>query len=92
MYIKLKNGVVYDPVHGINGEKRDIYIRDGLITRKPSSNVRINQTYDMKDKIIIKEPDSYLGIGDLTLTKGYDFQNKQDSNCYENLYCSFFHL
>ena len=53
MYIKLKNGVVYDPVHGINGEKRDIYIRDGLITRKPSSNVRINQTYDMKDKIIM---------------------------------------
>jgi len=31
-----------------------------------------------EDKIIIKEPDSYLGIGDLTLTKGYDFQNKQD--------------
>ena len=53
MYIKLANGIVYDPVHGINGEYRDIYIRDGLITRKPSGNVKINQTYDLKDKIIM---------------------------------------
>jgi len=53
MYTKLKNGIVYDPVHGINGEQRDIYIRDGYITRKPSSNVTIGQTFDMKGKIIM---------------------------------------
>lgn len=53
MYTKLTNGKVYDPVHGINGEYRDIYIRDGYITRKPSSNVKIDQTFDMKGKIIM---------------------------------------
>jgi formylmethanofuran dehydrogenase subunit A len=53
MYIKLANGIVYDPVRGINGERRDIYIRDGFITRKPSSNVKINQTYDLKGKIVM---------------------------------------
>ncbi len=53
MYTKLTNGKIYDPVHGINGEHRDIYIRDGYITRKPSANVKIDQTFDMKGKIIM---------------------------------------
>lgn len=53
MYTKLTNGIVYDPVHGINGENRDIYIHDGYITRKPSSNVKIDQTIDMKGKVIM---------------------------------------
>ena len=30
------------------------------------------------ERIIIKEPDSYLGIGDLTLEKGKDFQTTHD--------------
>lgn len=53
MYTKLANGIVYDPVHGINGEHRDIYIRDGYITRKPSPNVKIDRTFDLKGKIIM---------------------------------------
>ena len=72
MYIKLKNGVVYDPVHGINGENRDIYFRDGLITRKPSSNVRINQTYDMKDKIIMSgaiDIHTHIGGGKVNIAR-----------------------
>ena len=72
MYIKLKDGIVYDPVHGINGEKRDIYIRDGLITRKPSSNVRINQTYDMKDKIIMSgaiDIHTHIGGGKVNIAR-----------------------
>lgn len=28
---RISGGEVYDPLHGINGEKRDIYIRDGKI-------------------------------------------------------------
>ena len=72
MHIKLKNGVVYDPVHGINGERRDIYIRDGLITRKPSSNIRINQTYDMKDKIIMSgaiDIHTHIGGGKVNIAR-----------------------
>ncbi|MEM7027028.1 MAG: formylmethanofuran dehydrogenase subunit A [Pseudomonadota bacterium] len=53
MYIKLANGRIYDPVHGINGEQRDIYIHDGIITRKPSSNTKISKVYDLKGKIIM---------------------------------------
>jgi formylmethanofuran dehydrogenase subunit A len=72
MYIKLKDGIVYDPVHGINGEKRDIYIRDGLITRKPPSNVRINKTYDMKDKIIMSgaiDIHTHIGGGKVNIAR-----------------------
>jgi len=53
MYIKLSGGIVYDPVHGINAEARDVYIRDGRITRKPPGNVTINKTYNMTGKILM---------------------------------------
>lgn len=53
MFIKLSNGQVYDPIHGINGEQRDIYIRDGQITRKPSGNIKIDKTFDLKGKTIM---------------------------------------
>lgn len=53
MYIKLAGGTVYDPVHGINAEKRDIYIHDGQITRKPNPDVRIDKTYDLGGKVVM---------------------------------------
>ncbi len=53
MYIKLINGIVYDPVHGINGERRDIYINDGHITRKPPTDAKTCNVYDLKGKIIM---------------------------------------
>lgn len=53
MLIKLSGGTIYDPVHGINGEQRDIYIQDGYITRKPAASVRIDKTYNLNGKIIM---------------------------------------
>ncbi len=53
MLIKFSGGTVYDPVHGINGEQRDIYLQDGYISRKPASSVKIDKTYDLNGKIIM---------------------------------------
>lgn len=53
MLIKLSGGTVYDPVHGINGEQRDIYLQDGYISRKPASSIKIDKTYDLNGKIIM---------------------------------------
>ena len=53
MLIKLEGGAVYDPVHGFNGEQRDIYISNGKITRKPPAHIKIDKTYDVKGKIIM---------------------------------------
>ena len=32
----LKNGIVYDPANGINGEKKDIMVKDCLLYTSPS--------------------------------------------------------
>lgn len=53
MYIKLAGGTVYDPVHGINAEQRDIYIHDGEITRKPNPEIKIDKTYDLRGKVVM---------------------------------------
>ena len=31
MLLKLKGGKVYDPANGVNGEVRDLYVRDIII-------------------------------------------------------------
>ena len=53
MLIKLSGGTVYDPVHGINGEQRDIYIQNGYIARKPAASIRIDKSYNLNGKIIM---------------------------------------
>ncbi len=53
MLIKLAGGIVYDPVHGIKGEKRDIYILDGKITRQPAADAKIHRTYNVHGKIVM---------------------------------------
>jgi len=72
MLIKLTGGTVYDPVHGINGEKRDIYILDGKITRKPSDNTKINKSYDIRGKVVMAgaiDIHTHIGGGKINLAR-----------------------
>lgn len=72
MLIKLTGGTVYDPVHGINGEKRDIYILDGKITRKPSDNTKINKSYDIRGKVVMAgaiDIHTHIGGGKMNLAR-----------------------
>ncbi len=72
MLIKLSGGTVYDPVHGINGEQRDIYIRDGHITRKPAANVDIDKTYDLNGKVIMAgaiDMHTHIGGGKINIAR-----------------------
>ncbi len=39
--IIIKNGLVYDPLHEIDGEKKDIYIQDGKIVEKVTDDAKI---------------------------------------------------
>lgn len=39
--ITIKNGIVYDPINKVNGEKKDIYVIDGIITDKAKSDGKI---------------------------------------------------
>ena len=72
MLIKLSGGTVYDPVHGINGEQRDIYIRDGQITRKPTTTVDICKTYDLSGKVIMAgaiDMHTHIGGGKVNIAR-----------------------
>ena len=37
----IKNGLVYDPLNNIDGEKKDIYIKDGVVVNKVNGDAKI---------------------------------------------------
>jgi len=47
----VKNGYVYDPLNGVNGEKKDIFVKDGKIVEEV--NERDAKVIDAKDKIVM---------------------------------------
>ena len=49
MKLILKNGIVYDPANGINGEKMDICIKEGKIVEK----VRFAKVIDVSNKLVM---------------------------------------
>ncbi len=53
MLIKLSNGTVMDPVHGINGEARDIYIDNGRVVRAPAPTRKIDREYDISGHVVM---------------------------------------
>jgi len=72
MLIKLSGGTVYDPAHSINGEQRDIYIRDGQITRRPPVTVDIDKTYDLTGKVIMAgaiDMHTHIGGGKVNIAR-----------------------
>ncbi len=53
MLIKLTGGRLYDPANRIDGEVRDLFIRDGVIVAEPRSDERIDATYRLEGKIVM---------------------------------------
>ena len=53
MLIKLTAGTVYDPANGVDGEVRDIYIRDGRIVDAPGDRDVIAAEYDLRGKVVM---------------------------------------
>jgi len=51
--IKLANAKVYDPVHGVSGDVRDLYIRDGRLIAPPGPDERIDITHDLSGCIVM---------------------------------------
>ncbi|MBA2350228.1 MAG: formylmethanofuran dehydrogenase subunit A [Burkholderiales bacterium] len=53
MLSKLTGGSVYDPAHEINGQARDIYVRDGRIIDAPGIDQRIDREFDLRGKTVM---------------------------------------
>jgi formylmethanofuran dehydrogenase subunit A len=53
MLIKLSGGRIYDPTQGLEGEVRDLFVRDGLIVTDPGPDARVHAVYDVSGHIVM---------------------------------------
>ncbi len=70
--IKLTGGRVYDPAHNVNGEVKDIYIRDGRIVAAPNNGEPINQEYDLRGKVVMAgaiDMHTHIGGGKVNIAR-----------------------
>lgn len=72
MLIKLTGGTVYDPMHGVNGQVRDIYVRDGRVVSNPPADLRVDEEYDLRGKVVMAgaiDPHSHIGGGKVNIAR-----------------------
>lgn len=72
MITLLKNAKVYDPAHGVDGVKKDIYIRNGHIIAKPSKTEKIHETMDLSGKVVMAgaiDMHSHIGGGKVNIAR-----------------------
>ena len=68
---RLKGGTLYDPANGVNGEKRDIYIRDGRIVDH-AQGASIEHDFDASGMIVMAggiDLHSHIGGGKTNLSR-----------------------
>ncbi|MBP0594115.1 formylmethanofuran dehydrogenase subunit A [Paraburkholderia sp. LEh10] len=68
---RLRGGRVYDPANGIDGETRDLYIRDGRIVAAPASGA-VDADYDAHGMIVMAggiDLHSHIGGGKTNLSR-----------------------
>ncbi|MDH3693324.1 MAG: formylmethanofuran dehydrogenase subunit A [Gammaproteobacteria bacterium] len=53
MLTKITGGTIFDPANGIDGEVRDLFIRDDHVIETPPDDVKIDTTIDAKGKTIM---------------------------------------
>jgi len=69
MLTKFTGGRVYDPMNGINGEIRDIWVENGRIVA-PRPDAKIDQEYSLKGRVVMAgaiDPHTHIGGGKVTI-------------------------
>ncbi|SAL76055.1 Formyltransferase/hydrolase complex Fhc subunit A [Caballeronia peredens] len=69
---RLRGGTLYDPANGVNGEKRDIHIRDGRIVADPAPGETIDRDFDASGMIVMAggiDLHSHIGGGKTNLSR-----------------------
>ncbi|WP_227247421.1 formylmethanofuran dehydrogenase subunit A [Paraburkholderia caribensis] len=68
---RLRGGRVYDPANGVDGELRDLYIRDGRIVDAPADGA-VDREYDAQGMIVMAggiDLHSHIGGGKTNLSR-----------------------
>jgi formylmethanofuran dehydrogenase subunit A len=69
--IRLKGGRVYDPGQGVNGEVRDLWVRDGRIVAAPVGE-RPDQEYDVSGRVVMAgamDMHTHIGGGKVNIAR-----------------------
>jgi formylmethanofuran dehydrogenase subunit A len=73
MLTKLSGGKVYDPAHGIDGQVKDIYLRDGRIVSASTVSGDVpHQTFDCQGKVIMAgaiDMHTHIGGGKVNIAR-----------------------
>ncbi|MBP2648273.1 MAG: formylmethanofuran dehydrogenase subunit [Gemmatimonadetes bacterium] len=72
MLLKLKGGRVYDPANGVDGEIRDLYVRDGQIASTPAPDERIDREYDLGGRVVMAgaiDMHTHIGGGKMNIAR-----------------------
>jgi len=72
MLLKLTGGRVYDPANGVDGEIRDLYVRDGRLAAAPSPDERIDHDYDLDGRVVMAgaiDMHTHIGGGKLNIAR-----------------------
>jgi formylmethanofuran dehydrogenase subunit A len=68
---RLKGGTLYDPANGVNGERRDLYIRDGrFVAEEP--NAPVDHEFDASGMVVMAggiDLHSHIGGGKTNLSR-----------------------
>ena len=71
MLIKLTGGKVHDPMNGVDGEVRDIFIENGRIVQ-PQPGAKVGQEYPLHGRVVMAggiDPHSHIGGGKVTIAR-----------------------
>ncbi len=72
MLTEIKGGTVYDPIKGIDGEVRTLYIRNGRFGHSPYPHERIDETIDADGLIVMAggiDIHSHIGGGKVNIAR-----------------------
>jgi formylmethanofuran dehydrogenase subunit A len=72
MLTRLTGGTIYDPANGIDGEVRDIFIRDGRIVAPPLDGETIAREHDLSGRVVMAgaiDIHTHIGGGKMTLAR-----------------------
>jgi formylmethanofuran dehydrogenase subunit A len=70
--IRIKGGKIYDPAHGVDGEIRDVYVRDGRIVAAPAAGTTVDTDYDCAGMVIMAgaiDLHTHIGGGKVNISR-----------------------
>ena len=72
MLLRLAGGRVYDPANQVNGDVRDLYLRDGRVVGPPRPEERIDREYDLTGRVVMAgaiDMHTHIGGGKLNIAR-----------------------